>query len=134
MEIKPIKDSVMCMLKCSVAATALNPGSYLLGIFVIEAIMFNVMNYIVLGTPVYYLLRNKSWMSQTIAVWFAANIILFILVGSWINSPDSFITILLGPFIIASILSIFPIGYLCRKAKEEMEFDKEIERLLETND
>lgn len=131
---KHILDSIMCMAKCSVAATALNPGSYLLGSFVIIAILYNSIAYIVLGTPVYYLLRNKSWIIQTIAVWFTANIILIILVILTLNSSNPFTYIIIAPFIIAGILSILPIGYLCHKTKEEMEFDQEIERILEKND
>ena len=131
---KQILDSIMCMAKCSVAATALNPGSYLLVDYVIMAILYNAVVYIALGTPVYYLLRNKSWIIQTIAVCFTANVIMIIFFSITLNSSNPFKSIILVPFAIAGVLSIFPIGYLCHKTKMEMEYDQEIERIQGTDD
>ena len=95
------------------------------------------------GTPVYYFLRKKTLEIQTLAVWLTVNIIsistitCFFLMPSGEPGPhciSPFVLILPVAFILAGILSIFPIRHFCRKAKKKMEFDREIERSLETND
>ena len=66
----------MCMLKCSFAATVLNPGTFLAFIMAPFLFLYFVVAYIVMGTPLFYLLRKKTWGIHIIAAWLIINVIL----------------------------------------------------------
>ena len=120
---KDIIEIIMCMLKCSFAATVLNPGTFLAFIMAPLLFLYFVVAYIVLGTPLFYLLRKKSWGIHIIAAWLIINVIL--------TSVLTYILFIIetGPkgiicpatFIITGILSIISVIYLCRKTNEEMD-------------
>ena len=140
---KQILDSIMCMTKCSVAASALNLTTWLFGIMGLFIVFFNLVAYIVLGTPVYYLLRKKALAIQVIAIWLIVNIVSVSGITYFLLKPPSepgghcvspFVFILPATFVIAGLLSIFPIRHFCRKAKKKMEIDREIETFQDTND
>jgi hypothetical protein len=117
------------MTKCSVAASALNLTTWLFGIMGLYIVLFNLVAYIVLGTPVYYFLRKKTLEIQTLAVWLTVNIIsistitCFFLMPSGEPGPhciSPFVLILPVAFILAGLLSVFPIVYFCRKTRKKM--------------
>lgn len=120
---KEIIEIIMCMLKCSFAATVLNPGTFLAFIMAPLLFLYFVVAYIVVGTPLYYLLRKKTWGIHIIAAWLIINVIL--------TSVLTYILFIIetGPkgiicpatFIITGILSIISVIYLCRKTNEEMD-------------
>ncbi len=120
---KEIIEIIMCMLKCSFAATVLNPGTFLAFIMAPLLFLYFVVAYIVVGTPLYYLLRKKTWGIHIIAAWLIINVIL--------TSALTYILFIVetGPkgiicpatFIITGILSIISVIYLCRKTNEEMD-------------
>ena len=143
MQTKLIKNSVICMGKCSLAASALNLSTYLLNIFGIVIVLYNLVAYIVLGTPVYYLLRKKALAIQVIAIWLIVNVVSVSGLTYFLLKPPSepgghcvspFVFILPATSVIAGLLSVFPIIYFCRKAKKKMENDPEIETFQDTND
>ena len=113
----------MCMLKCSFAATVLNPGTFLAFIMAPLLFLYFVVAYIVVGTPLFYLLRKKTWGIHIIAAWLIINVIL--------TSALTYLLFIIetGPkgiicpatFIITGILSIISVIYLCRKTNEEMD-------------
>ena len=126
---KQILDSIWCMTKCSVAASALNLTTWLFGIMGLYIVLFNLVAYIVLGTPVYYFLRKKTLEIQTLAVWLTVNIIsistitCFFLMPSGEPGPhciSPLVFVLPITFIIAGLFSIIPIRYFIRKDKEKM--------------
>ena len=128
MQTKLIKSSIICMGKCSLATSALNLSTYLLNIFGIVIVLYNLVAYIVLGTPVYYFLRKKTLEIQTLAVWLTVNIIsistitCFFLMPSGEPGPhciSPFVLILPVAFILAGLLSVFPIVYFCRKTRRK---------------
>lgn len=120
---KEIIEIIMCMLKCSFAATVLNPGTFLAFIMAPLLFLYFVVAYIVVGTPLYYLLRKKTWGIHIIAAWLIINVIL--------TSALTYLLFIIetGPkgiicpatFIITGILSIISVIYLCRKTNEEMD-------------
>lgn len=120
---KQITEIIMCMLKCSFAATVLNPGTFLAFIMAPFLFLYFVVAYIVMGTPLFYLLRKKTWGIHIIAAWLIINVIL--------TSVLTYILFIIetGPkgiicpatFIITGILSIISVIYLCRKTNEEMD-------------
>ena len=120
---KEITEIIMCMLKCSFAATVLNPSTFLAFIMVPFLFLYFVVAYIVMGTPLFYLLRKKTWGIHIIAAWLIINVIL--------TSVLTYILFIIetGPkgiicpatFIITDILSIISVIYLCRKTNEEMD-------------
>ena len=120
---KEIIEIIMCMLKCSFAATVLNPGTFLAFIMAPLLFLYFVVAYIVVGTSLYYLLRKKTWGIHIIAAWLIINVIL--------TSALTYLLFIIetGPkgiicpatFIITGILSIISVIYLCRKTNEEMD-------------
>ena len=120
---KEITEIIMCMLKCSFAAIVLNPGTFLTFIMAPFLFLYFVVAYIVMGTPLFYLLRKKTWGIHIIAAWLIINVIL--------TSVLTYILFIIetGPkgiicpatFIITDILSIISVIYLCRKTNEEMD-------------
>lgn len=120
---KEIIEIIMCMLKCSFAATVLNPGTFLAFIMAPLLFLYFVVAYIVVGTPLFYLLRKKTWGIHIIAAWLIINVIL--------TSALTYLLFIIetGPkgiicpatFIITGILSIISVIYLCRKTNEEMD-------------
>lgn len=117
------------MVKCSVAATALNPGAWFFLILAPFIFLFNLVAYIVLGTPVFYLLRKTTVIVQAIAVWLIVNIISIPILTHFLFNPSSepgpqclspLVFVLPITFIIAGFFSIIPIRYFLRKDKEKM--------------
>lgn len=126
---KQILDSIWCMVKCSLAASALNLCTWFFGIMGLYIVLFNLVAYIVLGTPVYYFLRKKTSTIQTLAVWLTVNIIPITAITYLLLMPSGeagphcvspFVLILPVAFILAGLLSVFPIVYFCRKTRKKM--------------
>ena len=126
---KQIPDGIMCMVKCSLAASALNFSTYLLTIFGLVLVLYNMVAYIVLGTPIYYLLRKTMLAIQVIAIWLIVNVVSVSALTYFLLKPPSepgphcgspFIIILPLTSILAGLFSLFPIWHFCRKAKEKM--------------
>ena len=126
---RQILDSVWCMVKCSIAATALNPGAWFFFILAPFIFLFNLVAYIVLGTPVCYLLRKTKQDIQAIAVWLIVNVVSVSALTYFLLKPpsepgphcaSSFILILPVTSILAGLLSVFPIVYFCRKTRKKM--------------
>lgn len=129
MQTKLIKNNILCMVKCSIAATALNPGAWFFFILAPFIFLFNLVAYIVLGTPVCYLLRKTTVIVQAIAVWLIVNIISIPILTHFLFNPSSepgpqclspLVFVLPITFIIAGLFSIIPIRYFIRKDKEKM--------------
>jgi len=127
---RQILDSIWCMVKCSIAATALNPGAWFFFILAPFIFLFNLVAYIVLGTPVCYLLRKTTVIVQAIAVWLIVNIISIPILTHFLFNPSSepgpqclspLVFVLPITFIIAGLLSVFPIVYFCRKTRKKMD-------------
>ena len=130
MQTKLIKNNILCMVKCSVAATALNPSAWFFLILAPFIFLFNLVAYIVLGTPVCYLLRKTTVIVQAIAVWLIVNIISIPILTHFLFNPSSepgpqclspLVFVLPITFIIAGLLSVFPIVYFCRKTRKKMD-------------
>ena len=126
---KQIPDGIMCMVKCSLAASALNICTYLLNIFGIIIVLYNMVAYVVLGTPIYYLLRKTMFAIQVIAIWLIVNGASIIALTYFLLKPPSepgphcglpFELFIPETSMLAGVLSIFPIWHFCRKAKEKM--------------
>ena len=129
MQRKLIWNYILCMVKCSIAATALNLSAWFFFILAPFIILFNLVAYIVLGTPVCYLLRRATITIQAIVVWLIVNIISIPVLTHFLFNPSSepgpqclspLVFVLPITFIIAGLLSIIPIRYFIRKDKEKM--------------
>ena len=129
MQRKLIWNYILCMVKCSIAATALNLSSLFFFILAPFIFLFNLVAYIVLGTPVCYLLRKTTVNIQAIAVWLTVNVISIPVLTHFLFNPSSepgpqclspLVLVLPITFIIAGLISIFPIRYFIRKDKEKM--------------
>lgn len=129
MQTKIIKNNIRCMVKCSIAATALNPGAWFFLILAPFIFLFNLVAYIVLGTPVCYLLRKTTVIVQAIAVWLIVNIISIPILTHFLFNPSSepgpqclspLVFVFPITFMIAGLFSIIPIRYFIRKDKEKM--------------
>lgn len=120
---KEIIEIIMCMLKCSFAATVLNPGTFLAFIMAPLLFLYFVVAYIVVGTPLYYLLRKKTWGIHIIAAWLIINVILTSVLTYLLFIIETGPKGIICPaaFIITGILSIISVIYLCRKTNEEMD-------------
>ena len=125
---RQILDSIMCMVKCSLAASALNISTYLLNIFGIILVLYNMVAYIVLGTPIYYLLRKTKQDIQAIAVWLIVNVVSVSALTYFLLKPPSepgphclspFVFVIPVTSILAGLLSVFPIVYFCRKTRKK---------------
>lgn len=126
---KQILDSIWCMVKCSLAASALNISTYLLNIFGIILVLYNLVAYIVLGTPIYYLLRKTNQDIQAIAVWLIVNVVSISGLTYYLLKPPSepgphclspFVFVIPVTSILAGLLSVFPTVYFCRKTRKKM--------------
>lgn len=126
---RQILDSVWCMVKCSIAASALNISTYLLNIFGIILVLYNLVAYIVLGTPIYYLLRKTNQDIQAIAVWLIVNVVSISGLTYYLLKPPSepgphclspFVFVIPVTSILAGLLSVFPTVYFCRKTRKKM--------------
>ena len=120
---RQILDIILCMLKCSLAATVLNPGTFLAFIMAPLLFLYFVVAYIVVGTPLYYLLRKKTWGIHIIAAWLIINVILTSVLTYLLFIIETGPKGIICPatFIITGILSIISVIYLCRKTNEEMD-------------
>jgi len=120
---KEITEIIMCMLKCSFAATVLNPGTFLAFIMAPFLFLYFVVVYIIMGTPLFYLLRKKSWGIHIIAAWLIINVILTSVLTYLLFIIETGPKGIICPttFIITGILSIISVIYLCRKTNEEMD-------------
>ncbi len=120
---KQITEIIMCMLKCSFAATVLNPGTFLAFIMAPFLFLYFVVAYIVLGTPLFYLLKKKTWGIHIIAAWLIINVILTSVLTYLLFIIETGPKGIICPatFIITGILSIISVIYLCRKTNEEMD-------------
>ena len=120
---KQITEIIMCMLKCSFAATVLNPGTFLAFIMTPFLFLYFVVAYIVMGTPLFYLLRKKTWGIHIIAAWLIINVILTSVLTYLLFIIETGPKGIICPatFIITGILSIISVIYLCRKTNEEMD-------------
>ena len=127
---RQILDSIWCMVKCSLAASALNISTYLLNIFGIILVLYNLVAYIVLGTPIYYLLRKTKQDIQAIAVWLIVNVVSISALTYFLLKPPSepgphclspFVFVIPVTSILAGLLSVFPIVYFCRKTRKKMD-------------
>ena len=120
---KEIIEIIMCMLKCSFAATVLNPGTFLAFIMAPLLFLYFVVAYIVVGTPLYYLLRKKTWGIHIIAAWLIINVILTSVLTYLLFIIETGPKGIICPatFIITGILSIISVIYLFRKTNEEMD-------------
>lgn len=126
---KQILDSIWCMVKCSLATSALNISTYLLNIFGIILVLYNMVAYIVLGTPIYYLLRKTKQDIQAIAVWLIVNVVSVSALTYFLLKPPSepgphclspFVFVIPVTSILAGLLSVFPTVYFCRKTRKKM--------------
>lgn len=133
MQTKLLKNSILCMVKCSLAATALNISTWVFFILAPYIILFNLVAYIVLGTPVYYWLRNRALAIQVIAIWLTVNVISITGLTYHLLNPSSepgpqclspLVFVIPITFIIAGLFSIIPIRYFIRKDKEKMKKDQ----------
>ena len=124
-----IKESILCMVKCSIGATLLNLATWVFGMG-LYIILYNLLAYILLGTPVFYICRKKSWKIQTIAVWGIVNtvslVVLIYILLKPANDPgphclSPLVLFLPIVFLFTGILSIIPVGYFCRKAQEKIK-------------
>lgn len=120
---KQITEIIMCMLKCSFAATVLNPGTFLAFIMAPFLFLYFVVAYIIMGTPLFYLLRKKSWGIHIMAAWLIINVILTSVLTYLLFIIETGPKGIICPatFIITGILSIISVIYLCRKTNEEMD-------------
>ena len=120
---KEITEIIMCMLECSFAATVLNPGTFLAFIMTPFLFLYFVVAYIIMGTPLFYLLRKKSWGIHIIAAWLIINVILTSVLTYLLFIIETGPKGIICPatFIITGILSIISVIYLCRKTNEEMD-------------
>ena len=130
---KIIMNNILCMVKCSLAASAMNLCTWLIFILAPFIILFNLVAYIVLGTPVCYLLRKATATIQAIVVWLTVNIISIPILTYYLFNPSSepgpqclspLVFVLPVTFFIAGLFSIIPIRYFIRKDKEKMQNDK----------
>lgn len=125
---KPILDSILCMAKCSLWTTFMNL-SIIVVIFIPFIALYNLLCYIILGTPIHYLLRKQEWMFQTIMVWLIVNTVSIIIMWHLLMPSGGEGPMCISPFSIilpatsalASFLSIIPIGFMCRKARQKTE-------------
>ncbi len=126
---KPIMDSIWCMTKCSLCTTFMNLSMFFV-IFSPMIALCNLLCYIILGTPIHYLLRKQEWMFQTIMVWLIVNTVSIIIMCHLIMPPTEgegpmcispIVIILPVTSVLASFLSIIPIGFLCRKARKKTD-------------
>lgn len=118
------------MFGCSIAVMLLNPACLFLFPFSVIFYVFYLIPYVVVGTPVWYLLRDRAWMLQTLAIWLSSNAVLVPLFfflwdflmkpegeGAHCISPFAFILPLL--YLVSGLLSVIPIGYCCRRFKKQ---------------
>ena len=121
---KEITRKAVCMATCSLGASALNLGTWFLGVLGLIIVLYNLLVYVIVGTPVYYLLRNVSWQLQTFAVWISVNAVsIAVLLYYFLEPSDEpgahcvspFVFLIPVVYVITGILSVIPIGYFCRK-------------------
>lgn len=128
---KPILDSILCMTKCSFWATLMNL-SIIIIIMIPFILLYNLLCYVIIGTPVHYLLRKQSWEFQAILVWLTVNVISLAVMFHFLLTPPepegqgpmcfSPLSVILPiTSALAGLLSIIPIGILCRKARKKTD-------------
>lgn len=88
------------------------------------------------GHSSFFPVKKKTWGIHIIAAWLIINVILTSVLSYLLFIIETGPKGIICPatFIITGILSIISVIYLCHKAKDEMKFDKEIKRILETHD
>ena len=79
------------MFGCSIAVMLLNPACLFLFPFSVIFYVFYLIPYVVVGTPVWYLLRDRAWMLQTLAIWLSSNAVLvplFFFLWDFLMKPE----------------------------------------------
>ena len=111
------------MLGCSLVAMLINPLFFIFGhvIYVEEPILvlYYLISYVIVGSIVWYLLRNKKWKIQTFGIWLIVNLVLLAQVICWIRTIGDGMTglMFLTAFGVGSLLSAIPIGFCCYNHK-----------------
>ena len=126
------------MFGCSIAVMLLNPiNLFLLNPINLFFFPFSVLlylyyfiPYVVVGTLVWYWLRDKEWKLQTLSIWLSSNVfvaLLFLVLWKFLMKPEGPGPHCLSPFAfiypllyaVSAFLSVIPIGYCCRRFKKQ---------------
>ena len=129
------------MMLCAVFAMMLNLTSWIflfnpiiwfagievIAFFMVGLVGLYIIPYGIIGSVVDYFLRKKRWLFRTVSIWLSVNIvILAIIFRFFLRSTTSevrfissleFIFLVLS--VIGSLLSIIPIGYVCKHSTVE---------------
>lgn len=129
------------MMLCAVIAMLLNLTSWMfpLNLFTwfagVQGIIFNVgliglyiIPYGIIGSIVDYFLREKRWLLRAVSIWLSVNVVILAIIFCFFLrfttpevrciSPLEFIFLVLS--VIGSLLSIIPIGYVCKHSTVEV--------------
>ena len=118
------------MLGCSIVAMLINPLFFIavcVGHFIYTEepifILFYILSYVVVGSFVWYLFREKRWKKQALLVWLMSNLVLLSLVVCWIHNVGDGMTglMILTSFIVGSFLSAIPVSYCCYRLGAETQ-------------
>lgn len=114
------------MLGCSLVAMLINPllliDAHVGGFIYAETpilVLFYLISYVIVGSIMWYLLRNKKWKMQTLGIWLVVNLVLLAQVICWIHTIRDGMTglMILTAFIVNALLSAIPIGFCCYNHK-----------------
>ena len=112
------------MLGCSMVAMLLNPLVYIdacfCGGFIYKEepllAIFYILSYTIIGSLIWFLLRNKKWSTQALFLWLATSVVLLALLIFWLKIIKDGMTALmiLTSFLVGEFLSSIPIWLSCR--------------------
>ena len=111
------------MFGCSIAAMLINPLFLIVvrvGEFIYAEepiwILFYLISYVIVGSVVWYLLREKKWKMQAFLIWLTANLVLLSFVICTLHTNDGLTGLMIiSSFIWGTVLSAIPIGFCCYK-------------------
>ena len=127
MNMKIILKYLCWMLGCSIAAMLINPllliAAHVGGFIYAEEpilVLFYLISYVIVGSIMWYLLRNKKWKIQTFGIWLVVNLVLLSFVIRWVYTIRDGMTglMFLTAFGVGSLLSAIPIGLCCYNQKK----------------
>lgn len=122
MNMKFISKYLRWMFGCSIVAMLINPLFLIVvrvGDFIYAEepilVLFYFISYVIVGSVVWYLFRNKKWKTQTFWIWLVVNLVLLAQVICWIRTIGDGMTglMFLTAFGVGSLLSALPIGFYC---------------------
>lgn len=123
MNMKFISKYLPWMFGCSIAAMLINP-LFLIVVSVGEFIyaeepiwgLFYLISYVIVGSVVWYLLREKKWKMQAFLIWLTTNLVLLSFVICTLHTNDGLTGLMIiFSFIWGTVLSAIPIGFCCYK-------------------